>query len=77
MSFSARDAEEREVGGGEGGMRIGGWEVGWGCRSRRRAVPIKNDSRLRTRQGTERKKRDYAGKTERILAGEMELGKKR
>ena len=30
--------------------------------SRRRATPIKNDSRRRTRHGTERKKRDYAGR---------------
>lgn len=33
--------------------------------SRRRATPIKNDSRWRTRQGTERKKTDYAGRGER------------
>lgn len=40
--------------------------------SRRRAIPIKNDSRQRTRQGTQRKKK-YCwkrAKTKRILTGE-------
>lgn len=43
-------------------MRIGGWGVGQAeDESRRKETPIKDDSRRRTRQGTERKKRDYAG----------------
>lgn len=42
--------------------------------SRRRAIPIKNDSRRRTRQGMERKEKDWKRrKTETILTREMEL----
>lgn len=55
--------------GGRGGWRQAEDE------SRRRATPIKNDSRWRTRQGTERKTTDYAGRGERqktTLTGEME-----
>lgn len=63
-----------------GMQRRGRWEEekerwGWGGweerkkqaedESRRGETPIKNDSRRRTRQGTERKKRDYTGSGER------------
>lgn len=61
------------------GEGVGGrWEQGKKQaedESRRRATPIKNDSRRRTRQGTERKKSWMREKTERILTGEMEKKK--
>lgn len=53
--------EEKERRGGGGG----GWRQ-VEDESRRRATPIKNDSRWRTRHGTERKKTDYAGRGKRL-----------
>lgn len=65
LSSSARDAEKREEGWRKGREQAED-------ESRRRAIPIKNDSRQRTRQGTQRKKK-YCwkrAKTKRILTGE-------